>query len=312
MAFDFKKFIIDQKLNTKVELNEMARVAAVAFKLAPDYESKLINVKIGSAHKAMIEYLKSHDNEPTTIGDISRAIGKDSASINQPYFRESLVNVIFEPVPIGSASTRPNVKDENDVFVEPQDVHTGKKLAHIIDAEDMILGGEIEDDLENGVLSYGPESKDDDEKEPSSHHLKKQEPTTVTPAKKKAVDFALDNERLIKSIINNYSSVKSKIKEAKSEDVGGISSKDIKISDTKSKETATSKLPELIAKLIEKIKAEEPEVQKAILDNLSYKFTSIGYTNLYKKIAKEMGETETDKELKEAINILAKQLMYDK
>ena len=46
MAFDFQKFILEHRLKTKVELNEMARVAAVAFKLAPDYESKLINVKV--------------------------------------------------------------------------------------------------------------------------------------------------------------------------------------------------------------------------------------------------------------------------
>jgi len=319
MAFDFKKFIFDARLNTKVGLSEMARVAAVAFKLAPDYESKLDTVKIGSAHKAMIEFLKSKDNEAHTIGDISRAISKDSASINQPYFRQNLVNVIFEPVPIGPATTKPKVEDENDVFVEPQDVKQGKTLDKIIDPEDMVLGGEIEDDLEAGVLSYGPE--DGEEEEPEAGEIEKAEPTKPTGAKGKAAEFTLDNDRLIQKLITSFAASKIKVKEAKSsEDIGGLSSKDIKTSDKKSREAAAAKLPELVQQLVDKIKAEDPEIQTAIMDILSSKFGSVGYASLYKRIAKEVGiktkeepkadqpDEAGDDELAEAIKELVKQM----
>lgn len=293
MAFDFKKFILDAKLNTKVGLSEMARVAAVAFKLAPDYESKLGTVKIGSAHQAMINYLKSKDNEAHTIGDISRAIGKDSASINQPYFRQNLVNVIFEPVPVGPATTKPVVKDENDVFVEPGDVQSGKKLSKIIDPEDMIIGSEIEDDLEAGILSYGPEVGD--EEEPEAGEIEKAAPSKPTGAKGKAAEFTLDNDRLIQKLITSFAASKTKVKEAKgSEDIGGMSSKDIKMSDKKSKEAAAAKLPELVQQLVDKIKSEDAEVQDAIMDILSSKFGSVGYTSLYKRIAKELGVKAKD------------------
>lgn len=324
MAFDFQKFILEHRLKTKVELNEMARVAAVAFKLAPDYESKLINVKVGAAHKAMIEYLKSKDNEPHTVGDISRAIGKDSASINQPYFRENLVNVIFEPVPIGAATTKPKVEDGNDIFVEPQDIQSGKRLSKIIDPEDMIIGSEIEDDLEAGVLSFGPEGGEEEE-EPSASDIEKAEPTKPTGTKGKAAEFTLDNDRLFQKLISAYAASKTKVKEAKSsEDIGGMSSKDIKMSDKKSKEAAAAKLPELVQQVVDKIKAEEPDVQEAILDILSNKFGSVGYSSLYKRIAKEIGvkaktepkepeagDEESDEELAEALNELVKQLNND-
>jgi hypothetical protein len=321
MAFDFQKFILEHRLKTKVELSEMARVAAVAFKLAPDYESKLMNVKLGAAHKAMIEYLKSKENEPHTVGDISRAIGKDSASINQPYFRENLVNIIFEPVPIGAATTKPKVEDENDVFVEPQDIQSGKRLSKIIDPEDMVLGSDIEDDLEAGILSFGPEGGDEEE-EPSASDIEKAEPAAPIGAKGKAATFTLDNDRLLQKLINSYAASKTKVKEAKSsEDIGGMSSKDIKISDKKSKEAAAAKLPELVQQIVDKIKTEDPDVQEAILDILSSKFSSVGYSSLYKRIAKEVGvqakdtskepeagDEENDEELAEALNELVKQL----
>ena len=96
------------------------------------------------------------------------------------------------------------------------------------------------------------------------------------------------------------------------------------MSDKKSKEAAAAKLPELVQQVVDKIKAEEPDVQEAILDILSNKFGSVGYSSLYKRIAKEIGvkaktepkepeagDEESDEELAEALNELVKQLNND-
>lgn len=285
--FNYNQYILDQK----VKLFEMARTAAVAFKLAPDYKDKLASVKIGAAHKAMIDYLEGNDNKAATIGDISRATGKDSASINQPYFRQTLVNSIFEPVPL-KATAEPNVEDENDVFVDPKDVKHGKRLANIIDPEDMVLGSDIEDELESDVLSFGPDTSD--EEEPPASDIEKTEPVKLTGPKYKAAEFTNDNSRLIQSIINNYALAKTKgakLKEAF--EPGSMSSKDIASANVKSKAAAEAKLPELIKKLIDKIKNEDPEVQDEILKSLEYSFKSVNYMGAYNRIAKELGKAPT-------------------
>ena len=127
------------------------------------------------------------------------------------------------------------------------------------------------------------------EEEPKD--IEKAEPARPTDAKSKAAEFTTDdrNSRLIQKIINLYSTSKTRVREAADKEGGDLSSKDVSIAAKKSKESAESQLPELIKQLADRIKAEEPEVQKAILELLAKRFASVNYSSLSKKLAKEVG-----------------------
>ena len=132
-------------------------------------------------------------------------------------------------------------------------------------------------------------SEDFTDEEPKD--IEKAEPIRPTTARSKAAEFTTDdrNSRLIQKIINLYSTSKTRVKEAADREGGELSSRDVSIAAKKSKESAESQLPELIKQLADKIKAEEPEVQKAILDLLAKRFASVNYASLSKKLAKEIG-----------------------
>jgi hypothetical protein len=132
-------------------------------------------------------------------------------------------------------------------------------------------------------------SEDFTDEEPKD--IEKAEPTRPTDTRSKAAEFTTDdrNSRLIQKIINLYSTSKTRVKEAADKEGGDLSSKDVSIAAKKSKESAESQLPELIKQLADKIKAEESEVQKVILELLAKRFASVGYASLSKKLAKEVG-----------------------
>lgn len=115
------------------------------------------------------------------------------------------------------------------------------------------------------------------------------EPIKPVGAKAKAAEFTTDNDRLIQKIINLYSTSRTRVKEATDTEGGDLSSKDVSIAAKKSKASAESKFPEELQKLINKIKAEDPEVQAEIINILAKKFASVGYASLIKRIAKEVG-----------------------
>jgi hypothetical protein len=122
------------------------------------------------------------------------------------------------------------------------------------------------------------------------------EPIKPVGAKAKAAEFTTDNDRLIQKIINLYSTSRTRVKEATDKEGGDLSSKDVSIAAKKSKASAESKFPEELQKLIDKIKAEDPEVQTEIINILSKKFASVGYASLVKRIAREVGTTTQIKE----------------
>jgi hypothetical protein len=132
-------------------------------------------------------------------------------------------------------------------------------------------------------------SEDFTDEEPKD--IEKAEPARPTDARSKAAEFTTDdrNSRLIQKIINLYSTSKTRVKEATDKEGGGLSSRDVSIAAKKSKESAEGQLPELIKQLADKIKAEEPEVQKAILELLAKRFASVNYASLSKRLAKEIG-----------------------
>ena len=117
------------------------------------------------------------------------------------------------------------------------------------------------------------------------------EPIKPVGAKAKAAEFTTDNDRLIQKIINLYSTSRTRVKEATDKEGGDLSSRDVSIAAKKSKASAESKFPEELQKLIDKIKAEDPEVQTEIINILAKKFASVGYASLVKRIAREIGTT---------------------
>ena len=152
-----------------------------------------------------------------------------------------------------------------------------------------------------------------DEEEPKD--IEKTEPIRPTTAKSKAAEFTTDdrNSRLIQKIINLYSTSKTRVREVSDKEGGDLSSRDVSIAAKKSKESAEGQLPELIKQLADKIKAEEPEVQRAILELLGKRFASVNYTSLTKRVAREVGidikepmaskeEPETEEEAEDTID----------
>jgi hypothetical protein len=113
-------------------------------------------------------------------------------------------------------------------------------------------------------------------------------PSTPSTDKEKAADFTTNdaNSRLIQSIINNYTTLKSRIKG--SGEMGGLSGSDMMTAIRSSKAAAELKFPQKMQQLIDRIKEQEPSVQKAILDSLIVKFASVKLPSLAKAIAKEL------------------------
>ena len=156
-----------------------------------------------------------------------------------------------------------------------------------------VIPGEEEEPEEDVLAQYfdskpnkdGSEDFTDDE-EPEMDGVEKAEPILYSDIKTKAANFIYDNDRLIQKIINAQAASKTRIREV---DDNGMFSGDVKASLVKSKAAATSNLPELIQQLVDKIKAEDEDMQIAILNILEKKFGSVGYSSLHKRIAKELG-----------------------
>jgi hypothetical protein len=160
--------------------------------------------------------------------------------------------------------------DEEEVVTGPEAlfVGSGNSLAQYFDNEPNVDGSEDITPEEPGI-------------EKSTY-------TKPTTSRSKAADFLLDNDRLIQKIINAQAASKLRVKEAAG-DEGGLSSADVTAAEKKRKETAVSNLPALISQLVDRIQAEDKDVQDAIIDMLGTKFASVGYTSLTKKIAQAIG-----------------------
>jgi hypothetical protein len=163
-------------------------------------------------------------------------------------------------------------------------------LTQATEPEDMFMGSG-----ENPLSMYfddkpnadGEEDFNDSE-EPTIDNLEPAELPTPSSDKGKAALFTTDdvNSRLIQSIINNYTTLKSRIKS--SSEAGELSGSDMMTAIRSSKAAAELKFPQKMQQLIDKIKEQEPSVQKAILASLIVKFSSVKLPSLAKAIAKEL------------------------
>jgi hypothetical protein len=168
----------------------------------------------------------------------------------------------------------------------------GEEQPETIDGPEAFLigGGDPLAGMFDGEPNADGSEDFNDDTEPTLGDLETDDelPSTPSTDKEKAADFTTDdaNSRLIQSIINNYTTLKSRIKS--SGEIGGLSGSDMMTAIRSSKAAAELKFPQKMQQLIDRIKEQEPSVQKAILDSLIVKFASVKLPSLAKAIAKEL------------------------
>ena len=278
-AADAKKAAVNADKNPGLmeendELDEMARLAK-GFKLAdPNIDAAQFTKSIsGTPLSTVIEFFRENP-------------GAEKTALQQQFnfVRPQIANAIVNGLLDAGVLTKLSASGEEEAPTLPGE----EAPTQASEPEDLFMGS-----AENPLSMYfdnepnadGTEDMNDEE-EPTTADLEKAEPTSMGTDKEKAADFIIDNSRLITSIINNYATFKSKIKGGG--EAGGISSGDMNQAMQASKTSAEAKFPQLITQMVEKIKQEEPNVQKAILDILTFKFTSVNYPSIAKKIAKEL------------------------
>ena len=272
-----KKNVIDDLNKGKdVELDEMARIAK-GYKLTDNnVDTSRFSKRISGVSLAdVIEYFRENPGAE-----------KKSLQAHFNFARPQIANAIVNGLMDAGVLTKLGAGGEEEA---PE---TQAQAPAATDAEDMFMGS-----AENPLAMYfddkpntdGSEDFSDDE-EPTIDDLGPVEkrPSKLSTDKEKAAIFTTDeaNSRLITSIINNYTTLKSRTKG--SGEIGGLSGSDMMAAIRSSKAAAELKFPQKLQQLIDKIKEQEPLVQKAILNLLTFKFASVKLPSLAKLIAKEL------------------------
>jgi hypothetical protein len=172
-------------------------------------------------------------------------------------------------------------------FMQPEDEEGGEE--EMDGPEGMFMGNAA-----NPLAQYfdGKPNADGSEDFPSEEETEPELPAVKEPFKAvgpvaKAAEFTIGNDRLIKKIIDLHGASKIRVKEVVGD--SELSGSDFARAEKGRKETATSKLPELIQQLADKISMEDEETQNAILAILAKKFASVNYSSLSKKVAAALG-----------------------
>jgi hypothetical protein len=266
----------DLNKGNDVKLDEMARIAK-GYKLTNDnVDTSRFTKRISGVSLAdVIEYFRENPGAE-----------KKSLQSHFNFARPQIANAIVNGLMDAGVLTKLGAGGEEEA---PE---TQAQAPAATDAEDMFIGGSGDilsmyfDDKPN---ADGSEDFNDDE-EPTIDDLEPAEkrPSRPSTDKEKADNFTIDdaNSRLITSIINNYTTLKSRTRG--SGEVGGLSGSDMMKAIRSSKAAAELRFPQKIQQLVDKIKEQEPSVQKAILDLLTFKFASVKLPSLAKLIAKEL------------------------
>jgi hypothetical protein len=280
--FDFKKFITEAKLNVKVPVKEMARIAKEKYKLNPDFPEIKDRIKNPSNFKTdrkqqVINYFISQAKEqgikPFNVELLKSDIEKNAAPGVNWSFTPDIRTQLLQTTTV-KPETAPD-DEEGNYFSTPSD------------AEDLFIGKS----KLRGTKALG---KGDDEG-PSEKDLAKLNLSKSSPLNSKVGDFFNKNTELIDRIIRKYSTSTMKtgrvVKEAED---GGMSSADLKAANVKSKTAAKEALPELIQQLIDelkKLKAEDHNAYVRVLNDLDkYKFTPTNTKGVLKQLLKALDE----------------------
>jgi len=281
--FDYKKFITEAKLNIKVPVKEMARIAKEKYKLNPDFPEIKDRIKNPSGYKTdrkqqVINYFiaqaKEQGIKPFDVELLKSDIEKNSAPGVNWSFTPDIRTQLLQATTVKPTSTS-NDEEEGGFFGDYGD------------AEDMFVG--------KSKLKGRKAMGKDDEEGPSEKDLAKLKLPKGTPLNSKVGDFFNSYSGLIDKIIRKYATSTMKtgrvVKEAED---GGMSSADLKAANLKSKETAKEALPELISQLVDALKALKSEDHVAyvkVLNDLDkYKFTPTNTKGVLKQLLKALDE----------------------
>lgn len=280
--FDYKKYLVESKLNIKVPVKEMARIAKEKYKLNPDFPGVSDRIKNPSSFKTdrkqqVINYFVAQAKEqgikPMDVELLKSDIEKNAAPGVNWSFTPDIRNQLLTTT---TPKTAPTPEDEEGTFFGDYD-----------DAEDMFIG-------KSKLKGRKASASDDKENEPSEKDLIKIRKKT-SPVSTRVGKFFDDNSSLIDKIIKQYATSTMKtgrvVKEAED---GGMSSSDFKAAQQKSKEVAKAALPDLLKKLVDEIEIVKDEDYGAyvrILNDLEkYKFGPTNTKNVLKQILKALGE----------------------
>jgi len=281
--FDYKKFITEAKLNIKVPVKEMARIAKEKYKLNPNFPELKDRIKNPELYKTdrkqqVINYFLAQAKEqgikPFDVELLKSDIEKNSAPGVNWSFTPDIRNQLLQATTVKPTSTS-------------DDEEEGGYFGDYGDAEDMFVGK---------TKLKGRKAMDkDDEEGPTEKDLAKLKLPKATPLNSKVGDFFNSYSGLIDKIIKKYATSTMKtgrvVKEAED---GGMSSADLKAANAKSKETAKEALPELIQQLVDALKdlkSEDHVAYVKVLNDLDkYKFTPTNTKNVLKQLLKALDE----------------------
>jgi hypothetical protein len=276
----------DAKLNAEKELQKGGSVTlegnldeAKGFRLAdPNFDaSQYANKRVsGVSLEDIINFFRENP------GTEKKAL-QTQFNFARPQIANAVVNALLDAGVLVKLSAGGEVEATPEPGEEQPETIDGPE-AFLIGSGDPLAG--MFDNIPN---DDGSEDFNDDT-EPTLDDLEPDDELPPAPStdKEKAADFTTDNSnsRLIQSIINNYTTLKSRIKGGG--EVGGLSGSDMMTAIKSSKAAAELKFPQKMQELINRIKEQEPAVQKAILDSLITKFASVKLPSLAKAIAKEL------------------------
>jgi len=259
------------------KLKEMARIAK-GFRLTdPNLNTSTYTKSIsGTPLSAILDYFR--DNPGADVKSIQTQFN---------FVRPQIANGLVKGLLDAGILTKLTAGGEVVPTAAP-----GEEQPETIDGPESFLigGGDPLAGMFDGEPNDDGSEDFNDEIEPTLGDLEPDEelPSTPSTDKEKAADFTIDdaNARLIQSIINNYTTLKSRAKGGG--EMGGLSGSDMMTAIQSSKAAAELKFPQKMQQLIDKIKEQEPSVQKAIMDSLITKFASVKLPSLAKAIAKEL------------------------
>lgn len=279
--FDLRKFITESKLKIKVPVKEMARIAKEKYKLNPDFPQLQDRIKNPSNFKTdrkqqvinyFISQAKEQSIDPMEVELLKSQIEKNAAPGVNWSFTPDIRTQLLKATTIKPTAAPDEEPGEDDVFRTPSD------------AEDLFIGKS---------KMRGKAKDTSGEEEPSEKDIKRIKSVPMTATGTKAADFLLDNGDLIAKIIRQYSQSTIKTGKLKEAEDGGLSSADFKASQAKSKEAAKASLPDLVAKLVDKLETlkDDHDVYVKVLNDLDkYKFGSTNTKGVMKMILKALGE----------------------
>ena len=269
--------IIKQAQLGEGDLDEMANIGKL-FQLAPDTDISTL-----TGQKLRIATAMQAAGGPISQKDVALALGYNKQNPIDANFRALGAEGIIIPAgtQIAQRFSRPSPEPGND----------GERPETIDGPESFLIGGgDPLSGMFDGIPNDDGSEDFNDDVEPTLDDLEPDDELPPAPStdKEKAADFTTDdvNSRLIQSIINNYTALKSRIKGGG--EMGGLSGSDMMTAIRSSKAAAELKFPQKMQLLIDRIKEQEPAVQKAILDSLIIKFASVKLPSLAKAIAKEL------------------------